>query len=212
MYVRQHPQAAARAGFAGNALLAGNKLFGAILAKPSGVVFAKTDYADSWKQVRRPQQRIHLQMDELLAELAALEQGPPPPDPAYPYFLSAGERRTETSNTSIRDMGWNKKENVGTLRISAGDARTVGCANGDWVRLTTHRGTVPAQVEIHAAMQPGHVSLPNGLGIDYKLEDGSVVRKGVSLNELTDCMHRDRFLGTPWHKRVPARVELLGAS
>jgi hypothetical protein len=33
------------------------------------------------------------------------------------------------------------------------------------------------------------------------------VRKGVSLNELTDHMSRDRFVGTPWHKRVPVRIE-----
>lgn len=209
MYVRQHPEAASRAGFGGNALLAGNKLFRAILSNPSGVIFAKTDYANSWSLVRRPGHRIELWMEEFLVELKSLEHGPSPADPEYPFFLSAGERRTETSNTSIRDMSWNKKGNFGTLRISTIDARMVGCADGDLVRLTTRRGSAAAQVEVHEAMQPGHISLPNGLGINYKRNDGTIVSKGVSLNELTDSMHRDHFVGTPWHKRVPARVEII---
>ncbi len=209
LYVRQNPEAASGAGFEGNALLAGNKLFKAILDSPSGVVFARTEYADSWRLVRRPGHRIDLWMEEFLAEIQSLERGPAPPDADYPFFLSAGERRTETSNTSIRDMGWNKKGNFGTLRMSAVDAQAVGCADGDWVRLTTLRGSASVQVEIHEAMQLGHISLPNGLGIDYRLDDGTVVRKGVSLNELTDSMHRDHFVGTPWHKRVPARVAMM---
>jgi anaerobic selenocysteine-containing dehydrogenase len=207
-YVRQQPQAASRAGFCGNAVAAGNKLFKAIVSNPSGVVFAKKDYADSWKQVRRPGQRIDLWMEEFLPELQKLEAGPMPSDPRFPLFFSAGERRSETSNTSIRDLAWHKKGNFGGLRMNQKDADVIGCIDGQWVMLTTSRGKVSAQVEINESMQAGHISLPNGLGLDYKQADGTVVRKGVSLNELTDSMHRDHFVGTPWHKRVPARVEV----
>jgi anaerobic selenocysteine-containing dehydrogenase len=207
-YVRQQPQAASRAGFGGKAVAAGNKLFKAIVSHPSGVVFAKKDYADSWKQVRRPEQRIDLWMEEFLPELRKLEAGPIPMDPSFPLFFSAGERRSETSNTSIRDLTWHKKGSFGGLRMNQKDADVVGCVDGQWVTLTTSRGKVSAQVEINESMQVGHISLPNGLGLDYQQADGTVVRKGVSLNELTDSMHRDHFVGTPWHKRVPARVEV----
>jgi hypothetical protein len=60
-------------------------------------------------------------------------------------------------------------------------------------------------------MQPGHISLPNGHGIDYMRADGTIDRRGVSLNELTDTQARDAIAGTPWHKHVPARVERIGA-
>jgi len=56
-------------------------------------------------------------------------------------------------------------------------------------------------------MQPGHVSLPNGQGLEYRSADGSVVRAGVAPNELTDVAMRDFLAGTPWHKHVPARLE-----
>jgi len=51
------------------------------------------------------------------------------------------------------------------------------------------------------------VSLPNGLGLDYVNEKGEVSRVGVSANELTSSADKDFFAGTPWHKRVPARIE-----
>ena len=57
-------------------------------------------------------------------------------------------------------------------------------------------------------MQRGHVSLPNGLGVDYP--DGDR-RAGVAPNELTASGDRDPFVGTPWHKNVAARVERLSA-
>ncbi len=211
MYVRQQRKAAANAGFGGNAILAGNRLFKAITSQPSGVVFAKSDYADSWKMVRRPEHKIDLWMPEFLTEIQSLEGGLPKPDPAFPFFLSAGERRTETSNTSIRDMSWHKKGSVGTLRLCAQDASAVGCEAGQWIKLSTRRGSVNVEVEISDAMQPGHVSLPNGLGLDYVQSDGTTVRKGVSLNELTNSQDRDHFVGTPWHKRVPARLEKVAA-
>jgi hypothetical protein len=51
-------------------------------------------------------------------------------------------------------------------------------------------------------MQPGHVSLPNGLGLAY-----GDATAGVAPNELTSSEDRDPFVGTPWHKHVPARLE-----
>jgi formate dehydrogenase len=56
-------------------------------------------------------------------------------------------------------------------------------------------------------MQPGHVSLPNGFGVDHVDSDGRAVVPGVAPNELTSAQWRDAFAGTPWHKHVPARVE-----
>ncbi len=212
-FVRQQPRAALRAGFEGRAVSAANHLFKAIVGSPSGVIFAKKDYEESWQQIRHAGNKIELWMEEFLPELQKLEQGPAPLDMHYPLFLSAGERRSETSNTSIRDSSWRKesaKTGFGTLRMNTQDAAVIGCDDGQWVKLSTNRGSVSAQVEIHDGMQTGHISLPNGLGLDYKRTDGTVVRKGVSLNELTDSLHRDHFVGTPWHKRVPARVELLG--
>jgi anaerobic selenocysteine-containing dehydrogenase len=71
------------------------------------------------------------------------------------------------------------------------------------------RGRAVTPVEITDAMQPGHIILPNGYGLSYPDEDGQPVFVGVAPNELTASEDRDSFAGTPWHKHVRARVEVL---
>lgn len=211
LYVRRQPKAARRAGFGGSALAAGNALFRAIIDSPSGVIFAVSEYADSWKAVRRPGHRIELAIPELLDELKSLDAGLPAPAPEFPFVLSAGERRSDTSNTAVRDVSWHRKGAYGTLRMNPVDAAALGCDDGDWVSIVTARGAAEAPVEVTDELQPGHVSLPNGQGLDYRRADGSIERHGVAVNELTDVKDRDPIAGTPWHKHVPVRIERLAA-
>ena len=59
-------------------------------------------------------------------------------------------------------------------------------------------------------MKPGTISLPNGLGLLYPDHNGDDMAVGVSPNELTALDLRDKFVGTPLHKHVPARLERVG--
>jgi anaerobic selenocysteine-containing dehydrogenase len=209
LYVRAQPAAALGAGFGGPPLLGGNRLFDAILKNPSGVIFAVSKYTDSWDAVKLPDQKINLHIKEMLDELATLEHKLPPHLPEYPFILSAGERRADTSNTSIRNPEWMKKGAFGMLRIHPQDAAALGCSEGDWIQLRTARGQAQTQIELSDELQQGHVSLPNGHGLDYRQVDGTTDRWGVSLNELTNTTDRDPFAGTPWHKYVPVHLERL---
>jgi formate dehydrogenase len=125
--------------------------------------------------------------------------------------LSAGERRSFTANTIMRDPAWRKRDPGGSLRMNPGDAAALGVADGEVVRVRTRRGSGAAPVELHERMQRGHVSLPNGLGLDHLGDDGSPVVTGLGPNELTASEDRDPWAGTPWHKHVPARIEKLAA-
>ena len=135
---------------------------------------------------------------------------PPARDEAFPFVLSAGERRSFTANTIVRDPSWRKKDPDGALRISPRDAEALGVSSGDAVRLTTRSGSAVVPVEITETMQAGHLALPNGLGLSYPTASGDVAT-GVAPNELTASRDRDPFVGTPWHKHVPARVERVSA-
>jgi anaerobic selenocysteine-containing dehydrogenase len=209
LYVRAQPSAAKGAGFGGPRLLGGNRLFDAILNSPSGVIFGVSQYGDSWKAVKLPDHKINLNIKEMLNELATIDAKLPHHRSDYPYILSAGERRSETSQTAIRNPDWMKKGKFGVLRIHPQDAATLGCAEGDWIQLRTPRGAAQAPIEMTDELQPGHVSLPNGHGLDYTRADGTLDRRGVSLNELTNTTDRDPFAGTPWHKYVPVHLERL---
>ncbi|MFN8544149.1 MAG: molybdopterin-dependent oxidoreductase [Candidatus Binatia bacterium] len=207
-FAMRHPDSLRRAGFTGDGGSPGDQLFDAMLASESGVVFAVDEYDESWRRVRTPDGKLQLVIPELLDELARLASEQPfTGDAVYPFVLSAGERRSSTANTIFRDPRWRKKDADGALRVSPTDAQRLGLRDGGRARVTTKRGSVEVAVEVSAMMQPGHVSLPNGLGCTYPDEAGRPRRPGVPPNELTASEDRDAIAGTPWHKSVPARVE-----
>jgi anaerobic selenocysteine-containing dehydrogenase len=201
------PESVARAGF-GTGVGAGEALFDAILASPSGLVFTVDEPDVSWSRVRTDDGKVHLAVEELLAELADLATVTPPGrDERFPFVLSAGERRSFTANTILRDPAWRKRDGDGALRIAPADADRLGVESGDAVRITTRRGTATGVAEIDDSMQAGHVALPNGLGLDFPDGHGAPVVTGVAPNELTASEDRDWLAGTPWHKHVPANLE-----
>src|SRR5262249_37413148 len=153
-----------------------------------------------WAYVQRPEQRFTVAIPELLERLSGLAAEPSAwTTAAFPFVLSAGERRSFTANTIIRDPAWRKKDPNGALRMSPADAGRLGLIDGDRVRVVTERGAAEAVLEVSEMMQPGHVSLPNGLGVDYPDPGGGDPAPiGVAPNELTSLHHRDFLAGTPW--------------
>ncbi len=88
------------------------------------------------------------------------------PDDAFPFVLAAGERRSSTANTIYRDPSWRKLDKQGALRLSPADADRLGLTDGDRAKVTTKRGDGVAVVEITDTLRDGHVSLPNGFGLE----------------------------------------------
>jgi formate dehydrogenase len=198
----------ARAGY-GTGAEAGDRLFDAIVDTPSGVVFTDDAWEATWQRIKTPDGLVHVEIPELLDELATLAtEAPPGANDDWPFLLSAGERRSFTANTIFRDPEWRKKDPDGALRISPTDAEQIGLHDGDGARLTTKRHGVIVTVSVDESMHPGHLALPNGLGLDH-VESGERHQTGVAPNELTASEDRDPWAGTPWHKSVPARLESM---
>ena len=182
-------------------------LFDAIVASERGLVFAVDEWSASLSKIGTPNGRIQLAVSELFDELDGLAtEARIPTDRAYPFVLSAGERRSFTANTIVRNPAWRKKDPDGALCVSPADAATLGLVEGGRARVSTRRGSAVVAVEISDRMQPGHVSLPNGTGVEHP---GSAEHGGIAPNELTRGEDRDPIAGTPWHKSTPARVEAV---
>jgi anaerobic selenocysteine-containing dehydrogenase len=203
-----YPASIRAAGFAGDGPALGNALFEAVLREKRGLVFTIDDHEVNWEWIRRarPSGRLDLAIPELLDELAHLPATDELIDPDFPFILSAGERRSNTAQTLIRDPAWRKRDPQGALRISPADARALGLEADALVEVVTRRGRRQTPIEITDMMRPGNVSLPNGLGLAHG-PGGPVT--GVPPNELTSSARRDWLAGTPWHKHVPARIEPL---
>jgi anaerobic selenocysteine-containing dehydrogenase len=201
-FAMENPAGVKRAGH-GEGLEAGENLFRAILAGRSGVVTTDDIDDETWR--RMGDRKIQLDIPELLSEVARLTERPAPTvDDEWPFVLSAGERRAFTANTIIRDPAWRKRDPEGALRLSEQDAAALGIEAGSRVRLSTRRGSVDVAVEPNPRMRPGHISLPNGMG----LESGQDT-VGIAPNELTSGDDRDEHSGIPMHKHVLARIDVL---
>jgi anaerobic selenocysteine-containing dehydrogenase len=145
----------------------------------------------------------------LIPELRSLRDEYPSLDPEFPFVLSAGQRRSGTANTIIRDPQWRPKDPHGALWMSPVDASELGIQSGSRVRVITKSASAETVVDVSDRMLPGHVALPNGAGLWYPDREGQEFLHGVPPNELTATGHRDWFAGTPFHKHIPARIERL---
>ncbi|MGA5507020.1 molybdopterin-dependent oxidoreductase [Streptomyces umbrinus] len=198
-----HADGVRRAGY-GEGFAAGEALFHAILTGRSGVIITEEDWDAVLARVRHADGLIRLAVPELLGDLAKLASRPlPEPSLEWPFVLTAGERRAFSANTIIRDPSWRRRGADGALRMNPVDAERLGLLSGTRARLTTSKGSLLVTVEPTDRMQSGHVALPNGFG----LGEHSAVDAGVAPNELTSTEHCDPWVGTPFHKHVPARVE-----
>lgn len=207
-----YPEAVARAGHIGDSpLTQGNALFNAVMRSPSGVVFTVDEYDETWKRVETPDRRVRLVVPELVDEFRSLRDERPGGRVDYPFVLSAGERRTSTANTVLRDPDWRREDREGALHIHPDDAARLGLTLGARARLVTKRGSAEVVIELTDTLRPGHVSLPNGQGLTFTPNGGGASVTGVAPNELTSTEDRDPVAGTPWHKHVPARVEPIAA-
>lgn len=201
-FVMGNAESAARAGYS-----SGNELFDAILTTPSGVAFSSDPYDVTWERMRHDDKRINLVVDELVDEFRSLfGEDPRVHDDQYPFILAAGERRSSTANTAMRDPNWRRKHPTTGLRVHPDDAAALGVEDGAKIRIVTKRGETVSNVEVSDSMLPGMVSLPNGQGLSYPDVDPEV-DVGVSPNELTSLEDKDWFAGTPHHKHVRARLE-----
>jgi len=93
--------------------------------------------------------------------LAAIKYRPSSelPDAKYPFMLTTGRSLFQYNTITMtgRVKGLRGIYNEDTVDISPEDARKLGVAGKDWVKLTTRRGTVNARVKITTASSEGVV-------------------------------------------------------
>ncbi|MDP6829583.1 MAG: molybdopterin-dependent oxidoreductase [Alphaproteobacteria bacterium] len=210
MFAATEASSLARAGFDGTSMQAGNSLFQALIAAQSGLVFSMDEPEDSLRRNRLAGGKVNLQLPEMLDKVRELaDYAGAETTEEFPLVLAAGERRSYTANTVVRDPAWAKSNNALTLSVNPSDAANLGINDGGTAWLTTARDSVEVVVEVDKRMLPGTISLPNGFGLSYPDAQGNQVVTGISPNELTAVEDRDDFAYTPWHKFVLARLEAV---
>jgi anaerobic selenocysteine-containing dehydrogenase len=102
-----------------------------------------------------------------------------------------------------------KSNDASSMSVHPQDASSAGIADGGRARIVTEAGSAEVVVVLDEGMKPGTMALPNGLGLLYPDDKGEDRIVGVPVNELTSLKYQDKFVGTPFHKFVPARLEAI---
>ena len=190
------------------------ELFRRVLDHPEGVEIARTVPAEEnfEAHVGFEDKRVRLAPEALVAEIGRAVAHDLPTDPEYPLVLASGLRTRWNANTIQRDPAWRKGRGPHcALHLSPADAKALGIADGDPVRVSTRRGAVETPAAVDDKLRPGHVWLPNGFGMAYPSGPGGALEtQGVNLNELSDARDRDPLTGIPHHKYTLCRVEPVG--
>lgn len=197
-----NPEAVANAGIKDEGGGLGEALFQSILNNPSGVVFSKVDYDETWKRVKTNDKKIDLIVPEMVEEIRELEMEEPSAE--FPLILQAGERRDYNANQVIRGAAWRKKDSSGALKIHPEDAAGLGIDNGDRVAVRSERGAIEADVAISDEVRQGFVTLPHGYGM-HDPGSGDALN-GPDINTLSDASRCDRIAATPFHKWIPVQI------
>lgn len=186
------------------------QLFELIMARPEGLVIGKADPDDNLAELRTPDGRVQLYIEEMedwIAEITPEQESQAlQPSAEYPLVLNAGRHGPRVANTQMRDPAWNRGRRACTLAMHPDDAASLGVSDGDSVRITTAADSETIELEVTDETRPGMVLIPHGFGLRH----GGQVH-GINVNRLTSSGHRDRIAATPLHRYVPCRVEAIEA-
>ncbi len=182
----------------------GEGLFRRVVGARSGTAFSV--HTSSWDFIEHDDHKLHLAVPQMLDWLRALDPEAAAPDPAWPFVLSAGQRRLNNANQILRDPGTRANDPEGALYIHPDDLAALGVADRGAVVVETSRARMVVRVRATDSMRRGHVALPHGYGQRHPAADGTRQLVGPPINWLTDGAARDRVADTPHHKHVPVRL------
>jgi anaerobic selenocysteine-containing dehydrogenase len=179
-------------------------IFEDVLKHPEGQILARFQ-GENFRLLKTEDKKINLRIEELDEPVknATIENEKKALEPSaeFPMFLHSGLHHETVINTALRNPAWNKGRDADNMFINEADAKRLGVADGDTVKITTAASSATIKVEISPYTTENFVYIRHGRGLIY---DG--VKYGVNVNELVKGTVCDEMY-TPMHRRVPCRVE-----
>ncbi len=117
------------------------------------------------------------------------------PDSEYPFLLSTGRTlyHYNSATMTMRENGVTDKQEDPFVEISPEDASALGVVDGDWLRLTSRRGSIEARASVGDRVYPGLVWMA------LHFEEARV---NLLTNDVTDSL-----IGIPEYKVCAIKVE-----
>lgn len=177
-----------------------------LLANPHGVDLGALEPRLP-EALRTPSGKIELAPEVFVDETRRLAERAAEIDESQ--MLLVGRRDLKSNNSWFHNMKVLTKGSLAcTAQLHPDDARRVGVASGDMVRIESRVGVIEVVAEVTDSLMPGVVSVPHGWGHGVPGTRMSVAaeKPGVNSNVLTDEAVIDPLSGNGVLSAIPVTV------
>jgi anaerobic selenocysteine-containing dehydrogenase len=159
--------------------------------------------------LRTGDRRIQLAHDLLVEDVGRLRHALQAPTHEGAMVL-VGRRQMRNMNTWLHNAAsLAKGKNRCTLLINSEDARRLGIADGETVRVRSRVGEVVVPAQVGDEMMPGVVSLPHGFGHrapGMRIHVAQQHQPGANSNQLADELGIDKLSGASILNGIPVDI------
>ena len=176
---------------------------------PEGAVIAHSDENNLMKRhIKHKDGKLHLwcsEIDEYIKRITPeREERELTLKGGSNMILSAGRHSDGGVNASMRNPATFKYRQPYTLAMNPEDAKEMGFADGQTVKVSTNKGSIEIPVEYTWQTARGYCMVPHYLGLTFNGET-----YGKLINYLTDHKDIDELTGNARWRYTPCRVEAL---
>lgn len=186
-----------------------------VRAHPHGWVLDPREFGHFRDALRTPDHRVRVAPPEFVARACDLLAAPPAEPPAQFPFTLANRRRRHSMNSWLNELPGLHPSGKGTdVVIHPDDARRLGIADGDRVRVRSRIGGVDLTASIDDEPRPGVVIIDHGWGSRVFDPRGGTPAEsfGVNRNLLVDAEPVDPLSQTPALNSTFVAVEKVDQS
>lgn len=176
---------------------------------PEGAVIAHSDEQNLMKRhIKHKDGKLHLWCEEIDRYIKRITPEQEEADlrlkDGCNMILSAGRHSDGGVNASMRNNRTYRYRKLYTLAMNPEDAKEMGFADGQTVRLSTHKGSIEIPVEFSWQISRGYCMAPHYFGLKF---EGKTY--GMHINYLTDHHDIDELTGNARWRYTPCRVEAI---
>lgn len=176
---------------------------------PEGAVIAHSDEQNLMKRhIKHKDGKLHLWCEEIDRYIKRITPDQEEADlrlkDGCNMILSAGRHSDGGVNASMRNNRTYRYRKLYTLAMNPEDAKEMGFADGQTVRLSTHKGSIEIPVEFSWQISRGYCMAPHYFGLKF---EGKTY--GMHINYLTDHHDIDELTGNARWRYTPCRVEAI---
>ncbi len=174
---------------------------------PEGAVIARSDEEHLLERhIKHKDGKLHLWCEEIDGYIKRVtpenEEKELSLKDGFNMILSAGRHSDAGVNTSMRNTRTFRYRQPYALAVNPQDAKEMGIADGETVKLSTNKGSIEIPVEYTWQTSRGYCLMPHYFGLKF---EGKTY--GMHVNFLTDHKDIDELTGNARWRYTPCRVE-----